>query len=864
MPTGWRITARIVRRELLAHKLSSGLLVAVVALPLLVAVTYLGIRQTSQFTDDARLHRALGTASLRVSVVPSASQTLKDAVDASGTRVKAAMPGDRTELLVQVPGVVRLGDRDAAVDLRAATPSPELINSTLAVESGRWPASDHEIAISGAVANRLGVVLGGQVDVPALGAGLTVVGVLDDPIDTTTLFAVVPATTSALTDLSAQATAGSTQISWFGQVAPDDVTAVRARLESFGWSVLDTRGVLDRAVDELPIASLGVLAAVLVEAGLIAASGFVVISQRLRGTLGLLAVVGADPRQRRRVGYTLGGMVGLTALVVAVPLGVLGEFLAVPVLADRAGQLWGTPVVPWPLVALACAMVVCTALVSAVLVGRGLTRESPMAALRGRVEITPLRRRFWLAAALLGGGAVLAMAVGLAADAEGWIGLGALLAIAGGGLAIRGALRGCLRLGGRMSLAARLALRHAAMMPSRPVALSTAIAGIVALCTVITSLTMGLAAAKDAYVAAVPMGDVLATSTAPVPAKLVHDVASTLGSNGVANLAPVWDADPATGTPIELAAQSPLQDCRRADHSPDASHACAQRTGIAVVAPGVAEATVEDAETVIGRSLTAAERAAFGSGTALVLNSKLVQNGHVKLVPPQLVAPDAGVMSVGGSGGPSLPAFKTYSVPALTVLPDAQYEQLPLVLVDQATVRAQGLREATQHLTLFTTRTAPTADAEDRARSLLADGMPDTPTLYVERGDATGRVVAVVNGAVDGALILFSVVVAGLAALLSAAELRGDMEILNAVGADPRLRKRLSGAQTSLAAVLGCGLGVPIGLFAGWALLALENAAWSAGALVYLAPAVVILVVVAYLVAYLSTPSRLPTPRGAQ
>jgi putative ABC transport system permease protein len=65
-----------------------------------------------------------------------------------------------------------------------------------------------------------------------------------------------------------------------------------------------------------------------------------------------------------------------------------------------------------------------------------------------------------------------------------------------------------------------------------------------------------------------------------------------------------------------------------------------------------------------------------------------------------------------------------------------------------------------------------------------------------------------------GVSLLFALTVTGIAVALGEAESRSDQRTLLAVGADPRVRRRITAARAGIIALLGGVLAVPAGLLA--------------------------------------------------
>jgi putative ABC transport system permease protein len=74
------------------------------------------------------------------------------------------------------------------------------------------------------------------------------------------------------------------------------------------------------------------------------------------------------------------------------------------------------------------------------------------------------------------------------------------------------------------------------------------------------------------------------------------------------------------------------------------------------------------------------------------------------------------------------------------------------------------------------------------------------------------------------ASLLFALTVTGIAVALGEAESRPEQRTLLAVGADPRVRRRITAARAGTIALLGGLLAVPAGLLPVWGLLASREA----------------------------------------
>jgi putative ABC transport system permease protein len=335
------------------------------------------------------------------------------------------------------------------------------------------------------------------------------------------------------------------------------------------------------------------------------------------------------------------------------------------------------------------------------------------------------------------------------------------------------------RLGGRLALTGRLALRDAARQRHRtgPAvgAVMVAVAGSVAVAFAVASYDTR---DRDAYRAALPDG--------------WASVLLNVGAGGYPGfgseadqLAAIRSAAaelPTTGMVPVSTAEPPSTD-RYAQVLPDTAD-CGSYNG-------TVGAGARTARLVAGPGADAAV-AALAAGRAVVTEPCLIHDGTVR------------VLVSGVPTGSEQPKETTYRLPAVLV-PGRAYDGLPQTVLPEPAARRIGLVPRTYQVVLPTTRT-PTAAEEDRARTALG---PLAQTLQVERGYGAPYLpgfVALMGGA--GLVTLAGVAIS---VALSAAEGRADLATLAAIGAPPRRRRGLAMVQAALVAGLGVGLGLLLG-----------------------------------------------------
>jgi putative ABC transport system permease protein len=116
----------------------------------------------------------------------------------------------------------------------------------------------------------------------------------------------------------------------------------------------------------------------------------------------------------------------------------------------------------------------------------------------------------------------------------------------------------------------------------------------------------------------------------------------------------------------------------------------------------------------------------------------------------------------------------------------------------------------------------PVTDAEVTQAGAIAGQFPDTFADTGRVPDTAGsgfRIVLILGS------LLFALSVTGIAVALGEAESRPEQRTLLAVGADPRLRRRITAARAGIIALMGGLLAVPAGLLPVWGLLASRKAA---------------------------------------
>jgi putative ABC transport system permease protein len=385
------------------------------------------------------------------------------------------------------------------------------------------------------------------------------------------------------------------------------------------------------------------------------------------------------------------------------------------------------------------------------------------------------------------------------------------------------------RLGARLPLPLRLAARDSARQRGRT---APAVAAVMAAVAGVTALAIGATSdteqARREYEPRQPAG-VTTIQTDALDAASWQAIDRTVASQTGRTLAPVG----VLGEPLpRRLGYEPLTvyiappGCPATPPDPTAptgSERChawqlggAQPDGWSGRGPLV---TAPDVVQQLGYQLDAAQRQALDNGGVLVPSPDLIHDGKAT-VTLYRVADD-------GSAADST----TVTLPAAYLPPRTNHglpEYIDLVLTP-TTAKAQGLAWIRNGGVMTTDAGAPplTKDVEDRLQETLA-GMTPYIEVYTERGFVNDLSLPLLGLAIIGGL---AVLVGTLTATgLALADSRPDLATLAAVGARPRTRRIMAGAQALVIGLLGALSGVLVGLVPGIAVTwPLTSTSWSSG-----------------------------------
>jgi putative ABC transport system permease protein len=839
--SGVRAALRIARRDAVRSKGRSALVVAMIAVPMLGLAFADVAARTAQLPPAEQARRELGGADLTAELVASGPITQRGLWDIevpadkhltpNGAVPVAAEPPPEPDLLTLLPAGSRAvarrsyyevafgaGDRQVTGHVEQYDAADPLNEGLLRLRAGTYPQAAGEVALTEAVAEVLRVRPGGTVTLH--GAARRVTGVVVLPSSLEERVALVPPAATVPAG-PARADATITPGKRWAVALPAGVRDldVLPALNKRGFRVSPRTWYFDppplpggRYVDaeSVGVAVVAVGLATL-EIVLLAGTAFAVGARRRQRELALLAATGGDRKDVRRVVLAGGLVLGVVAGALGAAAGVAAAFLARPQLDRLSGSLLGPlDVRPLELGAIVLVAVV-TGLLAAALPARAASRQPVVTALTGRRMDARARARVpYVPLVMIVAGAALAFW----AAGDGYVpdpGLDQVASdVAPGGsrparfnLLLLGAVVAELgfvacapslvwlvgRVAKRLPLSLRLAARDAARHRTRSgpavAAVVAAVAGSVAVSVYLASDTEKQ---RRAYEPRMPVGAVWVgrgEAYAPVSDAAVREAMAKLPVRAVAQVGQVapacagnapcslWRIEP----PAELGCERDKDGCRR----------------LGMLHPG--EIVVGDAAVAswwAGRDAAGTLRRAGG---ALVTDERWLRDGHV-------------VLSEVSYADGAERVTRTVRVPA-GVLPVARYGQRPGLILTPEAARAHQLPTATSGTLLVTSRT-PTGAEEAAARKVLMPEGGGWVDLHVERGFRRENALALL--ALVAASTVVTVGATAIATGLAAADSRPDLATLAAVGAAPRVRRRLAMAQAATVAALGSGLGILAGL----------------------------------------------------
>lgn len=886
---GWGLALRMARRELGRERLRAVGVWLMIALPVGAICGIQVFLASSDLSRRERTELELAGSQAALRLTESAFTPSFDGVGSvigageEESRPPTPIPGWGATTAAQQQAVEQLAGRPAlAVTLRDAVRSDGLLALVLGIDTTRPDAAE----IVQLVAGRMPVASDEVLVTPAgLAAGLPPGGTitLRDDSDAPSLVTVVGTariSVEAVPGLIAAPDPDPETVRAFLLTGERPVTwQDAARLAECGF-MTSSRYLLDHPPD-VPsqpsdedlarfFTTLLISSGALLEVMLVVGPAFAISAARQRRSLALAASNGAPPAQLRRAALGQSVLLGVSAAIVGAAVGTAGGVAVWPLLSADPSQLFGPLELPLPQLLITVGLGVLAALLAALIAARGLGRLDLVSALRGSLRSTRTRRGapIWGAALVVGGlavswsiGWVLRVSPSLVFAI--WC-VGAVAVLVGVLLLIPAVLRTVSRLAGRAPIAARLALRELTRQQGRATSAVAAImAGGVVLSVVWTIVLTVDAEEARHYQAEIPPGHATVRHREPGQperllraADIVRAVDPGLRTARTATIAG-WlpeGADDEQGQslaavnpgcdPTALLTGEPPAGCAalgsdwglhnriltgpEADlialFGPDAAQQRALREGALLVdtsPPAQRETELQPASTTVVAGRVSFIRYDFGEPASIVTEQVAAHP-----VSSELIGRGASLDRIGG-----------------------------LISLDAA--RQRQWQPGGWELLVSSPHGPITPELEARlAQALQLGGF----SIDVERGWKPDPQPVVWS--VTGAVGLLAVVAAVLTTVLGVAELKPFLATFAAVGADPRLSRRLASVQAWLTGFLGSTFGVAVGTVAAMPLMLGVTSREGRIAPVLVLPwqlmlaVVTVIPVVAAAVAMLSVPGR--------
>ncbi|MDQ1689636.1 MAG: putative transport system permease protein [Frankiaceae bacterium] len=810
-----RACLRIARRDARRAPGRSALVLAMIALPVIGMTSADILFRSAQLDPKETVSRDLGTADAVLTSAFDSRQTVVQNVDASsvgttsdGPSTRPTRPRTAAELAGLVPDVERYIVEHVTLTSAITHTGGQhefqwhefpygdpLATGTYRQLEGHAPQTAGEVAVTEALAKSLGVRVGESFQLTS-GTTVRVTAIVLDP--------------HSLRAQTALGIAGSAP-----PVKPDardtglpDRVFLRTRtpvtwpevlgLNAHGVIAVSRQAVLNPPPNsEVPgydaayqrsvrLAIAGVILLIVglatLEVVLLAGAAFAVGARRQARALALVSVAGGEPRHVRRIVLAAGLLLGTAGAALGAVLGTVAAALARSWFEQKQGKLLGHfDLRPLEILAV-LALGAGTGLLAAVVPARGAARSDVVAVLAGRAgtRTTPLRIPA-LGVVLVGVGIFLAGVGEAAQSALGsakWILAGTAL-VQIGALILTPAIVGLSgRLGRRLPLTPRLAVRDAARHRGRTApavgAVMAAVAGSTALAVYLVS---DAAHTKRFYLPSTRVG------TAYVQFAERPDLRA---------LPELRDAV-ARELPTRSAALVGVVGCNSAFDD-----RCTDYISVVVPSPTC------DAGSSCGSSAIASAPLVGDKDTLRALIGH--RDGRLETA---LAAGKAIVFVPGGTaqGKATIERSDANGEGRQSTVPAVEAPDLPGVQALFPTALAARFGGSTPSGIFIDTTRMPSQGEEDRARAALAGH--SAAFLNVERGPQpphSGILLALLLGTT-----IVTLGAAGIATGLAAADGRADMATLSAIGAAPRTRRRLAGAQALTVAALGTVLGVAVG-----------------------------------------------------
>ena len=871
-PFPYRTALRTGRRLAFAKAGRAALIVALIAIPTTgfagVAVLFQSTQATQTESLDHELGRALGQMQVQGPDLPgmrqdpvnwqwthtdpgsplaSADESAPDPdLLASVPDEWLAIPVTPTQLVVQGPqGPVALAGTEGST-------WDDALDGHWRVLEGTAPTSRDQLMLTPATLDRLDLRIGDTLDVSdPVTRRFTVTGTMrdlgTDPDEQGVFVPWGTTTDDPVPTASWRNNSGYDTTVYLPSHAPT-WSEIRA-LNGHGIIVQSRPVVLDppagsRLPDAVPGSSVGWYLAgfglvgvfAMFEVVLLAGAAFLVGTRADTRSYAILASVGGDRRFVRTVVIGSGLVLGATGAVLGTALGVGVGVLAYRLLDN--GNVASFPGLHVPVVMLLVIAVaaVLAGVVASATAARAATRVNVLAALRGSTRPTPpsrserTRRRVW-GPLLIVLGAVMTLACGVGVlvlndrprqgepDHWAWVvgagvALGPCLVQVGVAICSPWVLALVSRIASRLGISARLAARDARRNPVRTVPVLASVMSVVFVASVlVTWLSSAQAGAVRDYEYRSAVG--VATSEvslmdddgysagydAAVTAHAAQVVSRVLDHDRIRVLGVLNEQTGQEPADLTLLHQWPSASCPAVEDA-----ACP--TFLQYAASGrVLTGTVDDYALLTGSRPSAAVRDALAGGQAVALWPEFQHDGAVRF--DTFADQTADGTAVTSTTRPD----RTTSIPAVL---DARSPRIDVgVFMTRETAARYGVPAVDGMLVTTLPHDVDEAQWDALSSAWQSYGGTDRdrwsgPSFFYEQGPVDG------NAPVKAvALALAAAVTIGATSVavgLARSDGRRDDEVLDAIGAAPRLRRRVSTWQAAILAAVGALVGAALGL----------------------------------------------------
>jgi putative ABC transport system permease protein len=877
--SGWRPALRIARRSMRRHRGRSILIAALIGVPIAGATVMNGLIETAAGPEQTAYHN-MGNADGSVEVTKFSSlpgwtpggypdETGKGDRDPDSVDLARLLPDGSRFVPDRASGALRLtqGDRVVRTQLNMVAVGDALTGHQARLVSGRLPRSPSEALVTEPLAERLRLLDGDELRAGATitaegGPTVTVTGLAVNPMaihnqdvvaSPNSVLRTAPSFTDEFGDLEVRRylvdlPAGADPDAVWPALAEKGVTFTPR-------GIYTDPGRYPRSyVFDDPLETLGPIAAVvgfgLLEVVLLAGAAFAVGARRQVRELGLVAANGGTAKHVRRTVLAQGLALGLTGAVGGLLFGGLVMVAGWSVWEWLFGQVIDRWRVDWVVLAVAGTVGLLSGLAAALLPAISAARMKPADALAQRFRTTSLGTRLpLLGVVLLAVGVTGVLVAGVLTRREsaaaaalegspdyvppdltvptiGVLGAG-LLAVVGIIMITPGLVATLARVGGRLPLSGRLALRDAGRHRHRTVpaiaAIMIVVAGSVTLAFSFSAIAAGETKTQPDNTLMVRTDPSLAYPDDSVSGERVDEARRELAVGAHAAAAKLPDSSTVDVPMLEDASGSQVM-----LHS----------VGINCTVSQVGVASPELLALALGRPPDAGLRTALDEGSAVVLDECAIRDGVARTTPFE-----DGVEPV------TLPAH-------YAARPEGtSYYELPGAFVSPKVAAEHGWRGGVDMVAMTYSPTASQDDIDAALTTAEDHGLES----YQHEDDVAFT--NLLNLALAGGAGLVTLLGVGITIALSAAESRADLATLAAIGARPRRRRVLAGAQAFVLSGLGTVLGVGLGGVLGFAMGALSGETAFAVPWQNLAITVVAVPLLAVGVAIVLTRSRLPMVR---